>query len=123
MAAIEAGFFHREIAETAYRYEMAVNGGRRKIVGLNAFASAAKKPPILKIHGTVEKKQIQRLKALRKSRDNATVARGLRRVEEEARGGANLMPPILECVKAYATLGEIVKALQSVFGEYPAIRG
>jgi len=122
--AIEAGFFHREIADTAYRHETAVNAGRRKIVGVNAFVSKARvSPPILKIHSAVEAGQVRRLKALRAKRDNAFVAASLKRLADRARGTENLMHPILECVKAYATLGEIVGALQSVFGEYPAIRG
>ena len=118
ISAIEKGFFHREIAENAYRHERDLRSGRRKIVGVNCFQSAARRPRLLKIHGTVEARQARALKRLRKERDDASLRRGLASLEEAARGGSNLMPPILECVKAYATLGEVVERLKGVFGEY-----
>ncbi|MEK7837517.1 MAG: methylmalonyl-CoA mutase family protein, partial [candidate division NC10 bacterium] len=116
--AIEKGFFHREIAENAYRHERDLRSGRRKVVGVNCFQSKARRPRILKIHGTVEARQVRALKRLRRERDNAALARSLNSLEEAARGADNLMPPILECVKAYGTLGEAVERLKAVFGEY-----
>lgn len=116
--ALEAGFFHRQIADTAYRFEQDLRSGRRKIVGVNSFVSEEKKVPILKIHGVVERQQIARLKKLRKERDNDAAHSALQKLKEAACGTGNLMPPILECVKAYATLGEITAVLKDVFGEY-----
>ncbi|OGR57244.1 MAG: methylmalonyl-CoA mutase [Elusimicrobia bacterium GWA2_69_24] len=120
--ALEKGFFHKEIAETAYRYDRDLGRGRRKVVGVNAFEGGSRKVEVLQIHSHVEKRQIAALKKLRRQRDNAAVAAGLARLREAARGPANLLPPILECVKAYATVGEVTKTLQEVFGEYPVNR-
>jgi methylmalonyl-CoA mutase N-terminal domain/subunit len=121
--ALERGYFHKHIADSAYRYEQDVHSGRRKIVGVNVHATAAERPDILKIGNAVEKRQVKSLKKLRKDRDNAAVEATLARLRDAAKGPANLMPPILDCVRAYATLGEITNALQDVFGEYPAFRG
>jgi methylmalonyl-CoA mutase N-terminal domain/subunit len=120
--AIESGYFHREIAETAYRHERELASGARRIVGVNAYRTDAERPPILKIPSGVERRQKAKLKRLRAGRDNAKAAAALARLSEEARGAANLLPPIMECVKAYATLGETVDALKAVFGEYPVFR-
>ncbi|MBI3549863.1 MAG: methylmalonyl-CoA mutase [Elusimicrobia bacterium] len=120
--ALEAGFFHREIADTAYRFEMDLSAGRRKIVGVNVHAAEGKKPKILRIDNAVESGQVKRLKALRKRRDNALVEKTLAELAVVARGTGNLLPPIIASVKAYATLGEIVGTLKTVFGEYPTIR-
>ncbi|MCX5788160.1 MAG: methylmalonyl-CoA mutase family protein, partial [Elusimicrobia bacterium] len=120
--ALERGFFHREIAETAYRYEVDLATRRRKVVGVNVLKGQERLPPILKIHSDVEEKQIEAVRRLRASRDNAAVSRSLAALEDEARGAGNLLPPILACVKAYATLGEIVDRLKVVFGEYPVLQ-
>jgi len=117
--ALEKGFFHREIAETAYRTEMDLSARRRRIVGVNIHESAGRVPPILKIHGAVEAGQIKSLQRLRRERDNSRVRSSLEGLRACARGSENLMPPILECVEAYASVGEITAALQEVFGEYP----
>ena len=121
--ALEKGFFHREIAETAYRFELDLAQGRRRIVGVNIHQSHGKPPPILKIKGSVESKQVKSLRQLRKSRDNARVTAGLSRLKDAARGTENLMPIILECVEAYATVGEMTSALKEIFGEYPVFCG
>lgn len=123
VAALEKGYFHREIAETSYRFESDLAVKRRKIVGVNAHVSSAKAPPILKIRGGVEAKQIKSLRALKKRRDSARVENGLARLKQQARGSENLLPVILECVEAYATVGEITHALKEIFGEYPVFRG
>jgi len=120
--ALEAGYFHKEIAETAYRHERELTAGKRKIVGVNAYKTDAQRPPILKIHSSVERRQKAKLKKLKSGRDNARVAAALARLRDAARGTSNLLPPIMECVKAYATLGESVCALKDVFGEYPVFR-
>ncbi|MBI5200598.1 MAG: methylmalonyl-CoA mutase, partial [Elusimicrobia bacterium] len=120
--ALERGFFHREIADTAYRTEVDIASRRRKVVGVNVLQGQGKLPPILKIHNTVEENQVAALKKLRRDRDNAAVQAALKRLSSEASGPANLLPPILECVKAYASLGEIVESLKGVFGEYPVLQ-
>ncbi len=121
--ALENGFFHRQIAETAYRFETDLNRGRRKIVGVNAFAGDGRMPPILKIGRSVEALQIRALKRVRRGRDNSKVLACLERLRGCARGAENVLPPILECVEAYGSVGEITSALRDVFGEYPVLRG
>jgi methylmalonyl-CoA mutase N-terminal domain/subunit len=123
VAALEKGYFHREIAETAYRFETDLNAGRRKIVGVNVHGAATAAPPILKIDHAVEKGQVARLKKLRRERDNGRVQAALARLRTEAKGETNLMPAILEAVEAYATVGEVTNALKDVFGEYPVFGG
>ncbi len=120
--ALEQGYFHREIAETAYRFELDLAQRRRKIVGVNIHEANGKIPPILKIDNTVEKGQIRRLKKLRRERDNGRVEAGLQRLRTAAKGDANLLPLILESVEAYTTVGEVTLALKDVFGEYTAIQ-
>lgn len=119
VAAIEKGFFHREIAETAYRFELDMAAGRRKIVGVNAFASKSERPKILEIKNSVEARQISSLKKMKKSRDNSMVRRTLERLKDLASTNANLLPAIMEAVEAYATVGEIVAIFKEVFGECP----
>ena len=121
--ALEKGFFHREIAETAYRFETDLGAGRRKIVGVNVHAAAGKMPPILKIKGSVESKQIKSLKKLKKDRDNAKTQAALGRLKDLARGQENLLPAILESVEAYASVGEVTNVLQEIFGVYPTFGG
>jgi methylmalonyl-CoA mutase, N-terminal domain len=123
VAALEKGYFHREIAETAYRFETDLGAGRRKIVGVNVHGAETAAPPILKIDHAVEKGQVAALKKLRRERDNGKVQAALARLRAEAKGETNLMPAILEAVEAYATVGEITNALKDVFGEYPVFGG
>jgi methylmalonyl-CoA mutase N-terminal domain/subunit len=123
VAALEKGFFHREIAETAYRHETDLSSGRRKIVGVNVHAGEHVSPPILKIDPSVEKGQVRRLKKLRRERDNGRVQSTLARLRAAAKGTENLLPLILESVEAYATVGEVTNALKDVFGEYPVFGG
>ena len=121
--ALEKGYFHREIAETSYRFEMDLAARRRKIVGVNAHETGGKMPKILKIDNAVESKQVRGLKKLRRERDNDKVQASLARLREAASGTENLLPFILESVEAYATVGEVTRALQDVFGEYPVFAG
>ena len=121
--ALEKGYFHREIAETAYRFERDTASKRRKTVGVNVFQSGTEAPEILKIHSAVEKGQVKALKKLKRDRDNRAVDAALARLRDAASGKDNLLPPIIEAVKTYATVGEMTNALQAVFGEYPAFRG
>jgi len=120
IAAIERGFPQKEIQEAAYRYQQAVDRREKIIVGVNEYV-VEKEPievPILYIDESVAEIQKERLRRLRARRDNAKVRRALEALKEAARGTENTMPYILECVRAYATLGEICEALKEVFGEY-----
>jgi methylmalonyl-CoA mutase N-terminal domain/subunit len=120
IAAIEKGFFQREIADAAYRYQKEIDSRRRIIVGVNDYVEEGEKIeiPILKISPEVEKEQKRRLKRLRESRDNNAVKKTLSAVEAAARTKDNLMPRIIAAAKTYATLGEIVDSLKKVFGVY-----
>jgi len=117
--AIEAGFFQREIAESAYRYQREIDEKRRTIVGVNEYV--AEEPltiPILQMDPEGERRQIARLQELRRTRDNEKVGAALAALRDAAKGAANLMPPILDAVRVYATLGEITDVLREVFGVY-----
>ncbi len=118
--AIEKGFFQREIAEAAYRYQREIDEGKRIIVGVNKYQIDEEiEIPILKVDEEGERRQIERLQKLRKERDNTKVQRNLQRLRRAAeREDENLMPYILDCVKSYATLGETCQVLRDVFGEY-----
>ncbi len=117
--AIEAGFPQREITEASYHYQMQIDRGEKTIVGVNKYASGdEQRLPILKIDASIEQEQLDRLRRLRRERDAQEVARSLAALEEAARGETNLMPLILDAVKAYATVGEICSRLKKVFGEY-----
>jgi methylmalonyl-CoA mutase N-terminal domain/subunit len=124
VAAIEAGYPMREIAEASYRYQQQVERGERIVVGVNALAVPEERSiPILRIDPEVERRQIARTVRVRETRDAVRVARCLAALKGAAEGSGNTMEHILECVKAYATLGEICGVLRGVYGEYrePAI--
>jgi methylmalonyl-CoA mutase N-terminal domain/subunit len=117
--AIEKGFFQREIAEAAYRYQREIDSKKRIVVGVNEYTIDEEiSIPILKMDEKGEERQINRLKNLRKNRNNTKVERNLERLRKAASGDENLMPYILECVHSYATLGETCQVLRDVFGEY-----
>jgi methylmalonyl-CoA mutase N-terminal domain/subunit len=119
LRAIESGYVQREIQRAAYDDQKAVESGERIVVGVNRYVEeGAGSPSILRIDPEIERAQVERLNALRSRRDTAGVVSALRRVEETAGSDRNLMPAILEAVKAYATVGEISDALRRVFGEY-----
>jgi methylmalonyl-CoA mutase N-terminal domain/subunit len=119
-AAIESGWFVREIADAAYAFEQAVNRGERIVVGVNAFTEGDDHaPPILAIGDEVEDVQRKRLADVKQRRDGERVREALARVEADAADpGVNVVPALLEAVRAYATLGEIVSSLEGVFGTY-----
>ncbi len=118
---IEAGWVQAEIAQSAYIHQRQVETGERVVVGVNRFADTAAAPMTLhRPNPQVVQAQIERLRALRRERDNRRVEQALQGLGEEARGTGNLMPPILEAVRAYATIGEICAVLRGVFGEYRA---
>lgn len=117
--AIEKGFFQREIAESAYRYQKEIDDTQRVIVGVNRYQLDEEPSiPILKMDEKGEERQINRLKKLRKERNQEKVQKHLQQLRKAAEGDENLMPFILNCVHSYATLGEACQVLRDVFGEY-----
>jgi len=117
--AVEEQYPQKEIGESAYRYQREVEQGERIIVGVNGFKEDKAAPiEILKIDESVTHRQIDRLKQVKQSRDGAAVAAALAKVEAACRGTENLMPPVLEAVKAYATLGEVSDVFRKVWGQY-----
>jgi len=119
ISAIEKGYFQREIANSAYKYQREIDNKERIIVGANEYTSEEKERiPLLRISSDVEKTQLERLKALKNGRDSKRVQRALDQLRNSADSNENLMQTILEAVKAYATLGEICGVLREVYGEY-----
>jgi len=116
--AIELGFPQKEIADSAYWYQQAVEKKEKLIVGVNAFEMEHEPIPLLDINEAVAKQQLARLKEIKRTRNNSQVRERLRDLKKAAEGDINLMPFILKCVKAYTTLGEIMDSLKEVFGEY-----
>ncbi len=117
--AIEEGYPQREIADSAYQWQREVDSGDRKIVGVNAFRKDRDEPiTTLKIDDQLVHHQIQRLNGVRRSRSQRDVQDKLRAIEDAARGDRNLMGPVLEAVKAYATLGEVCDVFRKVWGAF-----
>jgi methylmalonyl-CoA mutase N-terminal domain/subunit len=117
--AIEAGFFQREIAEAAFRYQRETDASQRVIVGVNDYVTEEPLTiPILEMDPGGERRQMERLNRVRHERDNQAVEERLAALEDAARSDANLMYPILDAVRVYATLGEITGVFRRVFGEY-----
>jgi methylmalonyl-CoA mutase N-terminal domain/subunit len=118
--AIEAGFPQREIWDAAYQYQRAIDSGEKVVVGVNAFQMEGEEPyEILRIDESVTADQLASLNRVRNSRDTRAVEESLERLRNAAREPqVNTMPFILDCVKAYATVGEIADALRDVFGTY-----
>jgi methylmalonyl-CoA mutase, N-terminal domain len=119
LRAIEQGYVQREIQDSAYRWQRAVDQGAKIIVGVNRFkVEEALALDVLRVNPAVGERQAARLRVLRERRDAAAVSAALARLEAGARGSDNLMPLILEAVEVYATLGEICNVMRGVFGEY-----
>ena len=116
--AIELGFPQKEITDSAYWYQKAVERKEKIIVGVNAFEKDHEPISLLEIDESVAKQQLARLEDVKKTRNSAQVVQDLRDLKKAAEDEVNLMPFILKCVKSYATLGEIVETLKEVFGEY-----
>jgi methylmalonyl-CoA mutase, N-terminal domain len=120
--AIEQGYPQRQVAESAYRFQQAVERGDRRIVGVNAFVADDDEPvPILYIDDSAAAQQLAALEALRARRDAARVRQALDGLQETARAGRNTMPALLDAVRAYATVGEMCDALREVWGEYEEV--
>lgn len=121
VAAIEAGYMQREIQSAAVKQQQEIESGRRVVVGVNKFQNEKETPPtIFRVNTAAANAQIERLRRLRRERDNAAVRQALARLREVAESEENIMPALLEAVKAYATLGEICGELRQVFSEYRA---
>ncbi|WP_019851193.1 methylmalonyl-CoA mutase [Desulfitobacterium sp. PCE1] len=119
LAAIGQNFFQQEIADAAYRYQKEIENKSRIIVGVNEFQTQENhEMELLKIDPEIERSQAQRVKELRAGRDNLHVMNTLDALKESAQGSDNLIPKIMDAVRAYATEGEIVAVLKEVFGEY-----
>jgi methylmalonyl-CoA mutase N-terminal domain/subunit len=120
--AIEQGYIQREIQDSAYKYQLDIEKEERIVVGLNRFQVKEEKPTnLLRVDPAVREAQIERLKKLKSERDNEKVNKSLSDLKQGAQADDNLMPYILDAVKAYATLGEICNVLREVFGEYQQV--
>ena len=118
VVAIEQGFQVREIGESAYRHSQSVEMGERVVVGVNDYVTET--PPVqdvLRVDAQAAKQQVNRLRRLRRKRDDAQVTRSLEQLAQAAQGTDNVVPPILQCVESYCTLGEICQVFRDVFGE------
>ncbi|GAB7387151.1 methylmalonyl-CoA mutase family protein [Bacillaceae bacterium] len=120
--AVEQGYMQREIQKQAYETQRKIESGEEIVVGVNKFkVEHEERPQLLRVDPELGRKQKERLEALRKRRDGVQVQHALERLKKAAEGEDNLMPYILECVKVYATIGEICNTLRGVFGEYRAM--
>jgi methylmalonyl-CoA mutase N-terminal domain/subunit len=119
LEAIESGYVQREIQEAAYDYQRAVEKKDAIVVGVNQFQiDEPDAIPILKIDDRIEREQVERVRAVRAKRDTAKCDAAISSLRNAAAGTENLLPHILNCVEAYATVGEISNTLRSVWGEY-----
>jgi methylmalonyl-CoA mutase N-terminal domain/subunit len=119
VAAIERGYPQKEIAESAYRFQQAVEQRDRIIVGVNAFVEEQQEAVgILYIDESVAHRQLARLEHVKATRDNDRVRSSLARLQAGTQAGENTMPLLLDAVRAYATIGEMCDALREVWGEY-----
>ena len=122
VAAVEQGYIQQEIQESAYAYQKAVEAGHQIVVGLNKFQDEEAPPKnLLRVDLGVMEAQVAKLNQLKAERDNIAVDSAIEKLKKCAQGSDNLMPPIMEAVKCYATLGEICDTLREVFGEYTAV--
>jgi methylmalonyl-CoA mutase N-terminal domain/subunit len=119
LRAIESGVIQRDIQESAYRAQQGIDAGKDIVVGMNAYQTDESAPmDVLRIDPEIERRQCERVQAVRAKRDDAAWRAALTSVKDAARGGDNLVPRIITAVEAYATVGEIADAMREVFGEY-----
>jgi methylmalonyl-CoA mutase N-terminal domain/subunit len=135
LAAIESGFIQREIQDAAYAAQQRVDAGESVVVGVNRFAEEAERSELgetqetrqpietLRIHPEIEARQVARVRQMRAARDASSWRAALDAVAAAARGGDNLVPPILRAVEAHATVGEIADTMRGVFGEHRDVNG
>jgi methylmalonyl-CoA mutase N-terminal domain/subunit len=120
--AIERGYPQKEVAEASYQFQRAVESREKTIVGVNDFIQQDERPiAILYIDDTAADLQLQRLADLKRTRDNDRVRRTLEALQAGAKGRDNTMPLLMDCVRAYATVGEMCDALREVWGEYEEV--
>ena len=118
-SAIDSGWMQNQIAEASWRYQQEVDGGREVVVGVNDYREGGEQPPtIFSVDRRLVDHQLGRLAGHRQNRDAAKVESSLAALKAACDGDTNLMPPILDAVRAYATLGEICGAMRESFGEY-----
>ncbi|PSQ61034.1 MAG: methylmalonyl-CoA mutase [Halobacteriales archaeon SW_9_67_25] len=116
---IEQGFFQREIQDAAYEYQERVEAGEETVVGVNEYVIEEETDPdILTVDKTVQKRQRDRLAEVKEERDDAAVEAALQNIEEASRSGENVVPAMIEAVKAYATMGEIMAVFEDQYGTY-----
>jgi methylmalonyl-CoA mutase N-terminal domain/subunit len=121
VVATEKGYMQKEIVESAYKYQREVENKEKIIVGINEFTIDEKVPiKTLRVDPTVENKQIKRLTALKRTRDKQKVDKAIQKLRNAAEKEENLILPVLDAVKVYATLGEICNVLRDIYGEYKA---
>jgi methylmalonyl-CoA mutase N-terminal domain/subunit len=119
LAAIEAGYIQRQVQESAYKAQLAIDAGEAVVVGVNKFATDESSTiDVFQVDPDLEVRQVRRVRELRSARDQARWSDALAAVGSAARSSDNLVPPILAAVEAHATVGEIADTLRSVFGEY-----
>ncbi len=118
--AIELGYFQKEIHQSAYEYQKDIENGETTVVGMNKFKDEKESKPknLLKVNPKVREQQFAKLKTLKSRRNNVRAGNSVSLLQKAAGTDKNFMPPILECVKSYATLGEICQVLREEFGEY-----
>ena len=116
--AIESGWVQRQVAESAYRFQLELERGERTVIGVNAYVEGSEPIPIQRSDPKLEGSHVRGLKAFRVARNAKTTERAIRRLEEAAHAHVNLVPPILAAVQARSTLGEVSDVLRSVFGTY-----
>jgi methylmalonyl-CoA mutase N-terminal domain/subunit len=122
LKAIERGFVQQEIQNASYEFQKSVDSKEQVLVGVNAFHVEHEKPVTLqKIDPELERRQVERLRAFRAKRDQKKTTEAVRKVDETARNGENLMPVIVEAVESGATVGEICDSMRKVFGEYKEV--
>jgi methylmalonyl-CoA mutase N-terminal domain/subunit len=122
ISAIDRGFPQREIANASYEHQVAVERGERTIVGVNGFQEGqTRAPELFRVDQTSESRQIDRLRSLKRSRNQPAVDVALDKLRHAAEGELNTMPYILDAVRVYATVGEISAALAGVFGRYTEV--
>ncbi|MCP4633917.1 MAG: methylmalonyl-CoA mutase, partial [candidate division Zixibacteria bacterium] len=120
LKAIEEGFFQRELADSAYRYQQEIDRNERIIIGVNGYVNEDEKLeiPILEIEESVAINQLASLKKVKENRDNDKTKRSLEDLKKVIQTSDNHFPALLECIRCYASEGEIVDVMKSVFGEY-----
>jgi len=121
IVAIESGYMQREIQEASYAYQRAVDEGKKVIVGVNRFQNEDEEPQLIfRVNPEAERAQIARLNRVRAERSGSAVAAALSRLGEASHDNENLMYPIVDAVKTYATVGEICDVMRKAFGDYRA---